>query len=60
MNECYIWVLGVSKNLLGRQRNGHLEVAYEEVGGRESQEGGDIPIPTADSCWCVAETNTIL
>ena len=31
------------------------------VGGeREVQEGGDICIPMTDSCWCMAETNTIL
>ena len=29
-------------------------------GGREVHEGGDIYVPMADSCWCVAETNTIL
>ena len=29
-------------------------------GGREGQEGGDICTPMADSCWCMAETNTIL
>ena len=29
-------------------------------GGREVLEGGDICIPMADSCWCMAETNTIL
>ena len=29
-------------------------------GGRELQEGGDIGIPMSDSCWCLAETNTIL
>ena len=28
-------------------------------GGKEVQEGGDICMPTADSCWCLAETNTI-
>ena len=28
-------------------------------GGREVQEGGDICIPVADSCGCMAETNTI-
>ena len=28
--------------------------------GREVLEGGDIYIPMADSCWCMAETNTIL
>ena len=27
---------------------------------REGQEGGDIRILMADSCWCLAETNTIL
>ena len=29
-------------------------------GGREVQEGGDICIPMADSCWCMAEMNTTL
>ena len=29
-------------------------------GGREVPEGGDIWIPVADSCCCMAETNTIL
>ena len=29
-------------------------------GGRKFQEGGDMCVPMADSCWCVAETNTIL
>ena len=29
-------------------------------GGREVQEGGDIHIPVTDSCWYMAETNTIL
>ena len=28
--------------------------------GREVQEGGDIRIPLANSCWSTAETNTIL
>ena len=32
----------------------------ETGGGREVQEGGDICIPMADSCWRVAETNAIL
>ena len=27
---------------------------------KEVQEGGDICIPMADSCGCMAETNTIL
>ena len=29
-------------------------------GGREAQEGGDICLSRADSCWYMAETNTIL
>ena len=29
-------------------------------GGKKVQEGGDICIPMADSCSCVAETNTAL
>ena len=28
--------------------------------GREGQEGGDMCVPLADSCWCMAETNTTL
>ena len=31
-----------------------------EMGGREVQKGGNICILIADSCWCLAETNTIL
>ena len=38
----------------------NLEGWDGEGGGREFQEGGDIGIPMADSCWCLAETNTIL
>ena len=29
-------------------------------GGREGWEGGDICMPMADSCWCMAETSTKL
>ena len=29
-------------------------------GGREAQEGGNKCIPIADSCCCMAETNTTL
>ena len=29
-------------------------------GGREVQEGGDVQIPIADSCWYTVETNTVL
>ena len=38
----------------------NLEDCDGEEGGMEVQEGGDICIPMADSCWCLAETNTIL
>ena len=31
-----------------------------EGDGREVQEGGDIYIPVADSCWHMAETSTML
>ena len=32
----------------------------EAGGGREVQEGGDVWIPVADSCCCMAKTNAIL
>ena len=42
---------GLSNNLEG----------WEGVSGwREDQDGGDTCIPTADSCWWMAEANTIL
>ena len=37
----------------------NLEVWDGVQGGKEVQEEGDICIPVADSCWCLAETNTI-
>ena len=34
---------------------------WDGVGaGREVEEGRDICIPMADSCWCMAETNNIV
>jgi len=38
----------------------NLEGWDGEGNGREVQEGGDIYIPMADSCWYMAETLTIL
>ena len=38
----------------------NLEGWDEKEDGKEVQERGDICIPMADSCWCLAETNTIL
>ena len=29
-------------------------------GGREVREGGDMCIPMADSCWYMAETDTVI
>ena len=37
----------------------NLEWWDEEEGGREGQDGEDFAISMADSCWCLAETNTI-
>ena len=38
----------------------NLEGMYGEGDGKEVQEGGNICVPTADSCWCLAENNKIL
>ena len=38
----------------------NLEGWDGEEDGREVQEGGDIYIPMADSCWSLAENNKIL
>ena len=38
----------------------NVEGEDEEGGDREVQEGWDIGILTADSCWYLAEMNTIL
>ena len=38
----------------------NLEGWDGEGGGRELHQGGDICVPVADSCGCMAETNTIL
>ena len=52
-----LYILGRSNTVLCD----NLEGWDEEGGGREDvQKGKDICIPMADSCWCMAETNTIL
>ena len=54
------WKFGVGHRVLSPVLCNNLE-AWNGVGdGREVQETGDIGIPMADSCWCLAETNTIL
>ena len=36
-------------------------MVWDGVGGeKEVQEGGDMCVPMADSCWCMGETSTIL
>ena len=37
----------------------NLEMLHGVQGGRKVQDGGAVCIPMADSCWCMAETNTI-
>ena len=55
-----------SENLLYDARNPKSVICDNlggwdgEGGGKEVQEGGDICIPMAYSCWCMAETITIL
>ena len=47
---------------LGKLKQGlciNLEGWEWEGDGREVSGGGDICIPMADSCWCLAETNKI-
>ena len=45
----------------GRQHSGSMPTRLPPPGrGRRVQEGGDIQIPTTDSCWWMAETNTLL
>ena len=38
----------------------NLEGLDEEGGGRKVQEGMNICLPIADSCWCLSESNTRL
>ena len=38
----------------------NLEMLHGVRGGRKVQDGGAVCIPMADSCGCIAETNTIL
>ena len=53
--EFAIWLRELKRGLCD-----NLEVCDGQGDGRESQEGGDICIPMADSRWCLAETNKIL
>ena len=44
----------------GAQTGDNLEGWDGVGGGRKIQQGGEICTPMADSCWCMAEINTIL
>ena len=55
MTLCRIWLRELKPGLCD-----NLEVWDVVGGGREVQEGGDFCIYMADSCWCMAETSTIL
>ena len=54
------WEFAVWLRELKQELCNNLEGWDGEGGGREVQRGGDICVPMADSCWCLAETNTIL
>ena len=53
--EFAIWLRELKPGLCN-----NLEGWDVEGEGKDVQEGGDIGRPMADSCWCLAETNTIL
>ena len=38
----------------------YFSVTASRGGGKEVQDRGDIGIPMADSCWCLAKTSTVL
>ena len=54
------WEFDVWLRKLKHELYDNLEGWDEEEYGREIQKGVDICTPMADSCWCLAETNTIL
>ena len=66
--ETYITIFKIDSQLvfavwLRKLKQGlciNLEGWDGEEDGREVQEGGDIYIPMADSCWSLAENNKIL
>ena len=53
--EFAVWIRELKQGLCD-----HLEEWDGEGYGREVQEGGDMGIPMADSCWCVTENHKIL
>lgn len=55
-----VWCRELKSGALWQSRRVGWDGRWEVGGGREAQEGGDIHIPMADSCWYMTETNTIL
>ena len=53
--EFAVWLRELKQGLCD-----NLEGWDGEGDGREAREGGDMGIPMADSCWCVAENHKIL
>jgi len=53
------WEFAVWPRELKQGIHNNLEWWYGEGGRKEVQEGGDVGILLADSCWCLMETNTI-
>ena len=53
--EFAVWLRELKQGLCDNQQGWD-----GEGDGREMQEGGDIRIPMADSCWYLAENNKIL
>ena len=53
--EFAVWLRELNQGFCDNQRGWD-----GEGDGREMQEGGDICIPMADSCWYLAENNKIL
>ena len=54
------WEFAVCFRKLKQGLCDNLEGWDGEGDGREVQEGGDICLPMADSCWCLTENNKIL
>ena len=54
------WELAVWLRELKHRLRNNLEEQDGEGDGREVQEGGDMCVPMADSCWYLAENNKIL
>ena len=53
------WEFAVTR---GTQREAlwQAEGSDGEGDGKEAQEGGDLGVPMADSCWCTTENHKIL